>query len=94
MSGENADKWKEASDAEYKSLMENGTWELVELPVGQKPIMSKWIFKVKYAGDGKMERFKARLVARGFTQQYSINYISEGSVSHINCVLKFQLICS
>ena len=45
MSGENADKWKEASDAEYKSLMENGTWELVELPVGRKPIGCKWILK-------------------------------------------------
>ena len=74
MSGENSDKWKETSDAEYKSLMENGTWELVELPVGRKPIGCKWIFKVKYAGDGKMERFKARLVARGFTQQYGIDY--------------------
>ena len=46
-------------DSEYNSLMENKTWELVELPPGRSAIGSKWVFKVKYKNDGRVERFKA-----------------------------------
>ena len=45
LEGKLSEKWKEAADSEYKSLMENGIWELVELPSGRKPVGCKWIFK-------------------------------------------------
>ena len=45
---DHAKEWKLAANSEYKSLMENEMWELVELPSGQKPIGRKWIFKVSY----------------------------------------------
>ena len=67
-------EWKQAADSEYKSLMDNQTWDLVELPNGREPIGSKWVFKVKPSSDGKVERFKARLVAKGYAQKYGIDY--------------------
>ncbi|CAI7871466.1 unnamed protein product, partial [Closterium sp. NIES-54] len=49
-------EWKAAMDAEFNSLIENGTWELVELPEGRRLISSKWVFKVKSGADGALER--------------------------------------
>lgn len=62
-----AREWRAAMDDEYQSLMKNRTWEVVELPPGCKPISCRWVYKVKER-DGKVDKFKARLVARGFTQ--------------------------
>ncbi|CAI7814850.1 unnamed protein product, partial [Closterium sp. NIES-53] len=45
LSGPQKEEWKAAMDAEFNSLIENGTWELVELPEGRRPISSKWVFK-------------------------------------------------
>ena len=67
-------QWAQAIEEELTSLASNGTWELVELPKGRQPITSKWVFKVKYTPSGLVDRFKARLVARGFSQQYGIDY--------------------
>ena len=44
------------------------------LPKGQQPVDNKWVFTVKWNLDGTLERFKARLVGRGFSQQYGVNY--------------------
>lgn len=46
----------------------------MDLPAGKKPISYKWVFKVKYKADGSLERCKARLVIRGFTQKEDIDY--------------------
>ena len=51
-------EWKQAAESEYKSLMDNQTWDLVELPSGRKPIGSKWVFKVK-PSDVVMGRYNA-----------------------------------
>ncbi|CAI7773182.1 unnamed protein product [Closterium sp. NIES-53] len=64
-----AEEWKKAIESELKSIEENGTWELVELPEGRKAIMSKWLFKIKSDADGKIERYKSRLVAKGYQQK-------------------------
>ena len=74
LSSDHAKEWKEAADSEYESLIENETWELVELPSGRKPIGCKWVFKVKHGSNGKVERFKGRLVAKGYDQKYGIDY--------------------
>jgi len=55
-----AEEWKQATDAEFRSLVDNQTWDLVELPSGRKPTGSKWAFKVKHDGEGKVERLNAR----------------------------------
>ena len=74
LASENHREWKEATDAEYQSLIENDTWDLTELPAGRKAIGCKWVFKVKYAEEGQVERFKGRLVAKGFLQKHGIDY--------------------
>ena len=74
MSTKHSKEWREAAEAEYASLIENKTWELVKLPERKKAIGCKWIFRVKYDGDGKVNRFKGRLVAQGYSQRYGIDY--------------------
>ncbi|XP_058225560.1 uncharacterized protein LOC131334526 [Rhododendron vialii] len=67
-------KWKGAMVEEMTALKQNGTWDLVSLPGGKKPVGCKWVFTIKQKADGTVERYKARLVARGFTQTYGIDY--------------------
>ncbi|CAM8941233.1 unnamed protein product [Rhodiola kirilowii] len=52
----------------------NGTWEVVPLPSHVRPITCKWIYTVKTRSDGSLGRYKARLVARGFQQEYGRDY--------------------
>tara|TARA_B100000513_G_scaffold134466_1_gene60444 strand:- start:24 stop:4298 length:4275 start_codon:yes stop_codon:yes gene_type:complete len=67
-------KWKEAMNEEIKQLEKRNTWKWVPLPSNRKAISSKWVYKIKENADGSIERYKARLVARGFTQEYGIDY--------------------
>ena len=67
-------EWKTAMDKEMQSIYENDVWDLVELPKQRKAIGCKWVFKRKVGADGSVERYKARLVAQGFSQQYGLDY--------------------
>ncbi len=69
-----AEKWRLAAEAEFQSLQRNDTWDLVKLPAGCKAVTSKWVFRLKRDAEGKITRYKARLVARGFTQRAGIDY--------------------
>ncbi|CAI7793236.1 unnamed protein product [Closterium sp. NIES-54] len=64
---------QKAMESELKSIEENGTWELVELPEGRKGITSKWLFKIKSDANGKIERFKSGLVAKGYQQKEKVD---------------------
>ena len=68
------EKWRIAMQKEMKSIQENDVWALVELPKGRKTVGSKWIFKHKLNAEGVVERYKARLVAQGFTQKFGQDY--------------------
>ncbi len=57
-----------------RSLLENGTWELVERPKGVKPIPMKWVYKVKRDAQGNVEWYKSRLVAKGFLQKQGVDF--------------------
>src|SRR5258705_8186489 len=77
MSSLDSDKWQEAIIAEHQSIVDAGTWEVHErkdLPSGRKAINSQWVFKVKLNADGSIERYKARLVIKGYSQLASIDY--------------------
>lgn len=74
MTSSHKDQWVKAMDSEVKSLKENKTWILVDLPKDRKPISCKWIYKIKTNADGSLDKFKARLVARGYTQKKGIDY--------------------
>ena len=69
MGSDLADEWQSACQYEIDALAKNGTWTLVDLPTGRKAVKSKWVFKRKSDG-----RFRARLVAKGFTQVQGIDY--------------------
>ena len=61
-------------DEEYHSLMANDTWDLVPLAKGRKLVRCKWVYRTKYASYGSVERLKARLVSKGFSQVEGIYY--------------------
>ena len=63
-----------AMKKEIESLRKNDVWELADLPKGRKAVGSKWVLKIKTDAEGSMERFKARLVAQGFSQKPGIDY--------------------
>ncbi|GAU31024.1 hypothetical protein TSUD_214600 [Trifolium subterraneum] len=68
------DVWKNVMDQEIKSIEKNDTWELVTLPARAKKIGVKWVYKTKYNEKGEVEKYKASLVAKGYSQQHGINY--------------------
>lgn len=74
LASEESEMWKHAADREMESLLENETWTLCDLPDGREIIKSKWVFKVKYKQSGDIEKYKCRLVAKGYSQQYGIDY--------------------
>ena len=66
--------WQEAIKAQLNALRANGTWEEVVPPKDANIVTSKWVFKPKLNPDGSLDKLKARLVARGFSQAYGVDY--------------------
>ena len=66
---------------ELDALHKTGTWNLVDLPSGKSVIGCKWVFKIKTRSYGTVDRYKARLVTRSFTQEYEIDY--EKTFAHV-----------
>ena len=67
-------KYHQSKEDELKSHEEKGTWEVVPLPEGVKPVTSRWVNTDKYGPDGQLIKHKSRLVARGFQQEEGIDY--------------------
>jgi Reverse transcriptase (RNA-dependent DNA polymerase) len=61
-------------EEELQTLEKNDTWDVVKLPNRKKIIGCKWIYKIKYNCDCSIDRYKVRLVAKGFTQTHRIDY--------------------
>ena len=68
-----ADKWLEACVAEVASLVENKVYEVVDRPGSHQVITSKWVFKKKRGMTGAVEKYKAKIVARGFMQEEGVD---------------------
>lgn len=69
-----AERWIESAIEEIKAMIANKTWEVVALPHGRKAIGSRWVFKIKRNSDGSIERYKGRIVAKGFLQREGVDY--------------------
>ncbi|GMI89856.1 hypothetical protein HRI_002654900 [Hibiscus trionum] len=61
-------------DEELRARDDLHTWMIVSLPEGKQPIDCKWVYRIKYKYDGTIDRYKTRLVAKGFTQVESVDY--------------------
>jgi Reverse transcriptase (RNA-dependent DNA polymerase) len=68
------DKWQVAMDDEIHAIEKNDTWELTSLPSGHKAIGVKWVYKKKMSPQGEVEKYKARLVVKGYKQQAGVDY--------------------
>lgn len=71
ISSPEAERWKKAINEEIESHIKNATWYEEEMPENKKTINCRWLFKLKQT-PGEEDRFKARLVARGFTQGHRL----------------------
>ena len=81
------EKWRKAVMEEMLALEKNGTWEIMDLPYGKHTVGSKWVFTIKYNSDGKVDRYKARLVPPGFTQTQGLDYEETfASVAKLNSI--------
>ena len=67
-------EWKDAMIEEYQSIMKNDVWDVVPRPEWKSVVTSKRIYKIKHATDGSIEKYKARIVAHGFSQKEGIDY--------------------
>lgn len=61
-------------ETEYKTLIKNETWILVPRPTNKKILSNRWVFRVKKTQEGKIDRYKARLVVRGCIQEAGVDY--------------------
>ena len=91
ITGNDSEKWLGAMRSEMDSMYENQVWDLVDLPEGSRTVDCKWLYKVKNDMDGNPSIYKARLVARGFTQIYGVDFVETfspvASVRSIRIVL-------
>ncbi|KAD3067000.1 hypothetical protein E3N88_34880 [Mikania micrantha] len=67
-------EWYEAMVSELKAIEKHDTWKLVDCPSERNIVGLKWLFKTKLGVDGKILRYKARLVGKGYSQQHGIDY--------------------
>jgi len=61
------ENWRKAMDDEINALVQTETWEFADLPIGKQTVGCKWVYKSKHKDGGSINRFKSRLVAKGFT---------------------------
>lgn len=69
-----ASMWKTAMQEEIEALHKNKTWELIPLPPGRKAIGNKWVYKIKRDSNDQVERYRARLVVKGYAQKEGIDF--------------------
>jgi hypothetical protein len=90
MRSAHSSKWLEAMEDEMKSMSSNDVWDLVEIPKGAKIVGCKWVYKIKCDSRGNIEKYKARLMAKGYTQIEGVDY--NETFSLVSCKDSFRII--
>ncbi|CAM8878782.1 unnamed protein product [Rhodiola kirilowii] len=89
-------QWCEAMNKEIAALEMNHTWIITDLPANQPLTDCKWIFRIKLKSDGTIERYKAHLVAKGFTQieglDYNETFAPVAKMTTVRCFLAVAVI--
>ena len=92
-----APHWIEAMKDEFKNLSDQNAWQLTDLPPGKNCIGSKWVYRIKKDSQGNFEKYRARIVARGFSQVFGIDFdktfapvIRIESVRHLLAIAAFN----
>jgi hypothetical protein len=67
-------EWMDTMTKEYHSIMKNDVWEVFSKPKNKDVVSCKWIYKIKNATNGSIEKHKAIFVACGFFQKEGIDY--------------------
>nr|GEW49385.1 ribonuclease H-like domain-containing protein [Tanacetum cinerariifolium] len=87
--------WIDAMNSEIEALNKNHTWIITDLPPNRKPIKCKWIYKIKYKSSGDIERYKARIVTKGFSQRDGIDFDNTFSpdvkMTIVRCVIALSV---
>ena len=90
MRSAHSSKWLEAMEDQMKSMKTNGVWDLETISKRAKTVGYKWVYKTKHDSKGNIERFKARLVVKGFTQREDIDY--NETFFPVSCKDSFRII--
>lgn len=68
------EEWPNATNEEYIAIERDTTWELKDLPDGKNSMGLKWVIKTKYHADGSIQKHKAGLVVKGYSQEQGIDF--------------------
>ena len=84
-------EWNDAMAREITALELNNTWTLTQLPPSKSPIGCKWVYRIKYHPYATIERYKTRLVVKGFTQKNGLDYSKTFSLVAKSVLVKIVL---